>query len=76
MEIRIENKDRILSENCFIKTDNVSVNSWYGLTYFEICDETSNLASDCISVLNRESFFELKACIDKMAEEINRLENL
>ena len=76
MKIEVVNKDCVVMEDYFVETENVSVNGWYGLTYFELCDETNNSTANTMYILNREKFFELKACIDKMAEEINRLENL
>lgn len=65
LKIEIENKDRVLCENCFITKNNVGVYAWYGFEYIEF--------ATCSS---KQDLYDLKECIDAMIEEINRLKGL
>ena len=63
MMIKIENKDRVLMENCFITKNNTAVYGFYGLSYIEIGFEGSTI----------KDLYDLKECVDTMIKEIERL---
>ena len=66
MKIAFENKDRILKENCFIEKNNAGVYGFDGLNYIEVGVEGNKV----------QDLYDLKECIDKMIEEIERLSTL
>ena len=66
MKIEFENKDRILKENCFISKNNVGVYGFYGLNHIEIGFDGNT----------EQDLYDLKECVDKMIEEIERLRAL
>lgn len=65
VKINVENKDMILKENMFIQKNNVEVNGWYGLTYFEL---------ELNEPLRRQDLYDLRDCLNAMIAEIERLE--
>ena len=73
MEIKFENKDKVCMENCDIIKNRIGVYGFYGLTCFEIgLDDGYN----SLSLLDKKDLYDLKECIDKMIEEIERLEKI
>ena len=63
MNIEFENKDSVLTENCFVTQENCGVYGWYGLSYFEIGMKGSTL----------QDLYDLKDCVDAMVKEAERL---
>lgn len=76
MEIKFENKDKVCMENCDIIKNHVAVYGFYGLTYFEIGHDNGDDFYNGLSLLNKTDLYDLKECIDKMIEEIERLEKI
>lgn len=70
MKIRTENKDRVLMENHFIEDDNMGVYGWYGLTYFEVEVDDTNIS------LSEEEFEKLFELMQEMKKEVDRLNRL
>lgn len=65
--IKIENKDRVLMENCFVDKNDVGVYGWYGLTYFEIGVPNS---------MKEKDIYDLRDCLNDMIKEIERLNKI
>jgi hypothetical protein len=66
VKINVENQNMILKENMFIQKNNVEVNGWYGLTYFEL---------ELNEPLRRQDLYDLRDCLNTMLAEIERLED-
>lgn len=70
MDIRIENKDKVGKENCYVKNDKAFCSAWYGLENFEL---GINENEGILSVYSKEDFLALYEVMTAMKAEIDRL---